>query len=258
MKKKLLPIAILIFFNGLLYADLPEYDTALKQYQAGKYEDSLKTIRTVFDANPNSMKLRMLAAANYIKQGNYGSARDHLIFCIQDHPQSYQPRLYLAAMYRKTGKTQAALRVAKGALAKTGDSVHVRLEIAAIYLAIKKPVLARAHLARALVLSPQNFNVIFMDGLTYMQEGNLENAEFRFRNALSLPVPGKKLLSDLYVNLGVILESKADQLKLQDKKKESILKYIDAQKYYQKANNTLPGNNYIAQKIKALDKKMDE
>ena len=242
---------------GRIHAEIPEYSEALKKYQAGQYEESLNLIRSVFDANRKSQRLRMLAAANYLAQGNIQSAKDHLLFCIQDHPKSAAPRALLASLYRQQGNPQKSLKIAAQAIRQTGDSPGLRLELASSYLALRNYKAAHAHLARAVALDPESFHAIYIDGLVYLAEGNLDNAEFRFRNALELPVPGKSTLAALYSNLGYVIEKKADRTKAEGKTNRAMLSYSEARRLYKQALEILPAYKKAASHLKRVEDKLE-
>lgn len=235
MKKIALIIFIALCWNASLVAEIPQYNTALKQYQSGKYEESLNTIRSVFDEHRASLDLRLLAAANYLAQGNIKSAQDHLHRGIKDHPKRIEPRAMLAALLRKTGKAGKALAVGRRAIKETGDHIAIRLELASAYIQMGSYKNAQNHLAQARRLEPKNFHATYLDGLAYLRQGSLDNAEFRLRAALTLKPSSDTVLANLYNNLGYTLEKKGNLSKGSGDSAQARVRYTESKKYYKLA-----------------------
>lgn len=236
MKNIILALVVsLLIAGGLSAEEIPEYKTALSQYQQNKFEDSLNTIRSVFDNHRNSLDLRLLAAANYMAQGNYQSARDHLERAIKDHPKKIQPRALLSALHRKEGKANRALQVGRRAIRDVGDGIEIRLELASAYLQMSSFINAQNHLARARELDNKNFDATYLDGLAYLRQGKLENAEFRFRIALTLKPSSNIALANLYNNLGYTLEKIGDQDRIGGDAAGAKGRYTEAKKFYKLA-----------------------
>ncbi|MCB1174488.1 MAG: tetratricopeptide repeat protein [Leptospiraceae bacterium] len=237
-------------------AEIPEYASALEKYKAGQYEESLNIIRSVFDANRQSMELRMLAAANYMEQGNYASAREHLNYCITDHPREWQPRVLLSALQRRQQQYAGAVQVARRAIQLTSDKLELRLEIAAALLESRNPKAAQPHLARALELDPSSFHAQYLDGLTWLMLGNNENAELRFRSAMELPVPGKSALANLYANLAYAMEQQITPALMQNRKNHAVLRLEEASQYCQKALALAPEHVIANQNLKRIQARL--
>lgn len=78
-----------------------------------------------------------------------------------------------------------------------------------------------------------------LDGLNFLKEGKLENAEFRLQQALHLKPESRAALARTYNNLGLCYELRARRLPVeQAESARRLLK--EAQRYYQYALQTLP------------------
>lgn len=199
-------LAILIFSAGNLHAEeLPRYNEAVQLFQQGKYEQSLEAIRSVFDDHKSSYEFRVLAAANYLEQGDYASAASHLRYCMKDHPGRAEPHALLAAVFRRSGQPAKSLAHIRDNIGKHPDSVQIRWEAALAYIALDRVEPARIHVSKILSVDPNHFRALYLDGVLYLKAGDLENAEFRLRNAARIGTSDKRLQFGLLNNLGLTL-----------------------------------------------------
>lgn len=215
----------------------PHYEEALLQYHKGRYEDSLETIRSVFDNYRTSRELRMLAAANYIHLNNYSSAEAHLTTALRDHPASHEIYAMLASMYRTQGDYNKSVKMVQKAVDGDADNVGYNLEKVRILYLMKKYDDARGVLERILSAHADSSEAVYLDGLIFMRQGRWDNAVFRFRQALKLiRNPGHvNFLADLYNNLGFSQEKSADAMKASGNEKRAKRLYRDAMDSYKNA-----------------------
>ena len=232
--------ALLVFvaFTAIIGEDLPRYKEATELFQQGKYEASLDAIRSVFDDYKSSYEFRMLAAADYLEKGEFDNAVSHLQYCMKDHPDRAEPHALLAAVYRKAGNPGKALNHIRNVLKRFPDSVPLRMETALAYAALGNAGAARTHIQKVLSINPNHFGAIYLDGLLYLKAGDLENAEFRLRNAARLGTPDPQLKFALLNNLGLTLSLLAERSDGQ--RKESYLSR--ARQYLQQAAQINPGH----------------
>ncbi len=202
---------VLLLPQSLLGEFSPEYREAVKLYAVARYRDSLEKIRLVFDRSPNSLELRLLAAANYKMLKEYNLARAHIAMALKEHPQRLEPYALKAALQRRQGRYWSAISTAQKGVQVFGEKAPLRLEIASAYYSMNRFVRARLHLQKVLELEPHNFYATYLDGLIFLKQGRYELAEFRLRNALELEIEEAEDLADLYNNLGVVLERRAWQ-----------------------------------------------
>lgn len=227
-------LAIAIVFvsasTPALFAAPPEYAEAVKLYRAGQYEQSLELIRSVFDAYKGSLELRMLAAANYHRQGNLDSAMAHMLYAMKEHPDQPGPALYMAMLQREKGATAKALEMLRRTAGRFPDESWVRYELAATFLEQKKFADARRQVEAIIAKNPNFFPAIYLDGLIYMLEGSYETADFRFKNALRIKMTDKEWTKRLYNNLGIVNERLAEANPAQKEEKLNL-----ARQYYRRA-----------------------
>ena len=235
-------------------AEAPEgYDQALSSFRSGRYEESLQTIRGVFDNNRSSMHLRLLAAANYAALGYYDSAVAHMQCAMKDHPNRAEPGAMLAGIFRRQGRTDQAIRIAQTGLRQAGDNLDLRLELAAAYYAANRLTEARAQLERALALDAQNFHAIYLDGMIFLRQARYDNARFRFMNALNLEQLPRADLVGLYVNMGFALERLGDAALEEGQRGQAVSQWREAVRYYQYALRLDPQNGQARENLNRVE-----
>lgn len=233
--KKLL-IVLLLAAGGQLSAEFPaRYEEALALYEKGDYEKSLEVVRAIFDANKNSYEVRMLAAANHARTGNINNAIAHLQYVVQDHPDKMDGRLFLASLYRKTGRAGYGAEILRPALVKDPENQAFLLEMARLLYHSGQLPAARKITERLIQKDRNHFDAVTLDGLIFLRQGNFENADFRFRHAMTLQAPDARAAGELYNNAGVAAEKGGDVLLAQGKKKEAQARYAEASGLFEKA-----------------------
>lgn len=225
-------LAIFTFSSSTVFALAPRYDEALKLFHSGKYTESLDVIRAVFDDNRGAVELRLLAAQNYMHLGEYENAIAHMTYCLKENPEQLECYATLSAIYRSEKRYDNAVKIARAGLAKVGDQIPLRLELAGAYYATGNYAASRAHLDKVLQTDPNNFTAIYMDGLIFLKQDKFANAEFRLRHALDLKPKTSLDLLHLYVNLGFAIEREGDRLVGGGERAEGIRRYSEASRFY--------------------------
>ena len=204
------PLILFLFFAAPLFAELPpRYGEALKAYDAGKYEESLEIIRSVFDDYKSSYEFRMLAAADYYHLGNLNSAMAHLDYARKDHPERVDLRLMTAGILRSSGLFTKALEVLKEPGVPVAETRPLQMEEARIHY-VRKNYAGAARVAREILAAdPNYFDAVVLEGLLFIQEKKWDAAEFRFRHALRLPHRAGRERAMILNNLGFVLEKEA-------------------------------------------------
>jgi len=238
--------------GGLSAKKPPRYDEALKLYARGKYNESLEVIRKVITVQYRPYAMRMLAAANYSKLNKHQNAIEHMLWCIKENPGRAEPRIFLVGLLRKTGHHRRALSYAAGSMARHGENVHLRLEMARANYLLGRHREARRHLDILMRKDRKNSDAVFLDGLIFLRQGNFDIAEFRFRHALSLKPKNRIVLADLYNNLGFALEKKGDASS--DAKRAGSYR-VEAEKMYRYSILVRPNHPLARQNLARLMQK---
>jgi len=212
-----------------------EYDEAVKQYQNGRYEESLQTIRSVFDDNKGVLELRMLAARNYEKMGNLDSALSHMLYATKEHPDAAAPAIYMAKLQHAKGADGRALDILRRTAGRFANDPWARYELAAFFFEQKKYGEARQQVEAVMAKNPNFFQAVYLDGLIYLVEGSLETAEFRFNNAARIKMTGQSWNKRLFNNLGLVNEKLADRADTAGNPALAKEKRNLAKDYYKKA-----------------------
>ena len=221
-------------------ADLPAgYAAAAKAYRAGRFAESLETIRKSVSASYMPYEMRMLAAATYVKLGKPANAVAHLQLCIKEHPKRSEPRLALTGVYRGMGRFAEAIVVAKRAMVEAPDRNRARLELARAYYGAAQFERSREQVAAILKEQPKHAESVMLDGLNLLRQGKLENAEFRLQQALHLKPDSRADLAATYNNLGLCYEVRARRLP-KDQAKAAREYFDEAVRYYRYALETIP------------------
>ncbi len=246
--------AAVFFCSAITSQSPPKYREALELYNSGDFQKSLDIIRSIFAENSNSYELRMLAAADYSRLGNYESALQHLQYCMKDHPDRVEPKIFISGVMRKSGRLLESIRIARLGLAQHGENLPLRLELARSLYKVGQYVPARQMLDRILIADPKNFDAFYLDGLIYLRQGNYETAEFRLRNAVQYRPSDRNQLKDLYNNLGVALEKNGDRILSQGNKQQAMAVYNDAKSQYETARDS--GSDTAVKNLERLSQKM--
>ncbi|MBX7057295.1 MAG: tetratricopeptide repeat protein [Leptospirales bacterium] len=223
-----------VLVSALIAQSAPRYDEALNNYRAGKYEDALAVIRSVFDSNRNSTELRTLAGASYLAQGQTDPALAHARYCINANPQSISCRILKVRVLRRSDPVEAA-HSAEGAIRETGENAALRLEAAAAYFVAGRLDLARRHLEKVIAANQKNFAALYLDGLIFLKQMRYEEAEFRLRNALNAAPPTRADAVRTLVNLGAAVENQAMALRSAAKSAEAAGRFREAGDLYRRA-----------------------
>ncbi len=235
---------------------LPGYTDALSLYSSGKFNDSLEKVREIFATHSGAYELRLLAAANYNKLGDFNSAVAHLNYSIQDYPARYEPRLILAGILRKQKLYSRAIYMARSALPLTNDKLPLQMEVArSFYLARNYPA-AQKTVDDIIALDVNYFEAIYMDGLLYLRKNKFESAEFRLKQALQYAPINSPVRDDLMNNLGYSIEQNAIvALKNGDAQKATAM-FQEAVKYYKDALRLNKNNARASFNLKRVEKRI--
>lgn len=249
--------AIAVFLSAPLFADPPEgYNQAIEHYNAGRFDKSLEVIRGIFEANKNSYEVRMLAAANHANLRNYDAAIQHMQYCIKDHPEKVEAKVLFASILRKSGHFYDAIRVARSVLDAGTENLPLRMELARSLYRVGQYAPARQQVEKILQSQSNNYDAIALDGLIFLRQGNLENAEFRLSNALTLTPGDNPDRQHILNNLGFVLEKTGDRYLAQGDKQHSVASYREAQKRYNEAKNAGPVLELINRNLERIAQKL--
>lgn len=247
IKSFLIIFIYISFINRILGAYPPNYDIALKLFQERKYEESLNKIREVFDNYKNSLEFRLLAASNYIELNNLENAMAHLKYANRDHPNSYEVYILMSEIFNKMNQFDNSIRILMNAsqnFKETNQRKLVSLQLAKTYYLLKDYSLARKNLETLIAQYPDFDFAIYLDGLIYLNQNNIEFAELRFRSLLSLKKLNPEIQKRTYNNLGVIYLQYSSQYPRESIKYKENLKI--AKHYFDKALKLDP--NYLVAK----------
>lgn len=115
---------------------------------------------------------------------------------------------YLIAMYSQEGKTDQALTLLDGALAKDPKNTKLLLTKANTFLKLKKMDMYKATVAKVLELDPNNAELTFNIGVSEDQLGNQAKAREYYEKAIALDPE----YADAYNNIAAIILSKDQTL----------------------------------------------
>ncbi len=200
-------IIYIISINNILAAYPPNYEVALKLFKEKKYEESLTKIREVFDSYRKSLEFRLLAASNYIELNNLENAMAHLKYAKQDHPNSYEVNILMSEIFNRLNQYENSIKILNQASQNIIDINQKKIiffQLAKTYYLLKNYNLARKNLETLIAQYPDFDSAIYLDGLIYLNQNNLEFAEIRFRSLLSLKKLDLEIQKKTYNNLGVI------------------------------------------------------
>jgi len=218
------------------------YTEALALYGQGKYEDSLAKVRNIFDANRNSLHVRMLAAANHSRLGRPQDAITHLQYAIKDHPESAPAVAMLAAIYRRQGNLGDAQALIGRAIGLDGKNLDYRIESARIYYKSGNFAAARRVVGEILAQQSTHQEALALEGLILLQLGDSETAAFRLRHALMQKGGSKVFVSDIYNNMAVALRKSAEGLQKAGNPGEAAARRTEAVEMLARALELNPNN----------------
>lgn len=222
------------------------YQKALDSYQQRNYDQSLDHIRHVIKSDMTNYRLRMLAAHNHWRLGNYVPAEQHFRTAIAS--DNLQPGAYidLSLFYLQRGDLRKSLRTAlsgKKTLEEANRPVPARLYnvLARVSLLLSRPQDALEYATSAKAAYEKNqigvkdqLEAIILEGRAHMLMGKYEEAELSISWGLDIR-PDSAYIENL---LGFLYETWAT--KATDTKKAQLRS--QAAERYRKvlARNDLP------------------
>ena len=94
-----------------------QYQSAVAQYEAGKYSEAAAQLETLLPHAPDSFAIRELMGLAYASLGQDSKALDHLQAAVRIKPDSAEARTNLAATLSHAGKAELAGEQFRKALA---------------------------------------------------------------------------------------------------------------------------------------------
>lgn len=236
LRSTLLCLGLIFVITITVGAQVPEgYTEALETYKKRDYNASLAKVREVFEANSGSTEIRLMAAANHFRLGNFDDSLAHLRLCIKANPARIECYALLSGVFRVSNRFEEAIRFSRDGVTKFPNNVVLRYEYAISLYKAGKYAEAKAQVGRILSLQPTSFEGVYLDGLIALRQNSYEAATFRFRQASQIGTSNKAMLSDLYNNMGYSYERQGDAAEAAKDISNATRFYSEAREHYEKA-----------------------
>ena len=178
-----------------------QYQSAVAQYEAGKYAESAAQLEALLPHAPNSFEIHELLGVVYASLSEDAKAIPHLELAVRLRPDSSEARTSLAATLNHAGKgTQAGeqFRKAQELAPENFDTNH---NLGEFYVQSGKLVDARPFLERAQQISPSSYDNGYDLAMADYLTGHLADARQVIQSLLE-----KKNTGELHDLLGQIEE----------------------------------------------------
>lgn len=169
----------------------------------------------------------------------------------------------LATIYKEEDKIDEAKAVLQQGIDKFPNDANILFAKINILLVEEKYDEVIASLGSAIALDPENYTLYFVQGQSYEQMGDIENARVGYLKALEIKPDYTDALYNmgaLYFNKGVEITMRANDLPFEKEeeyeklKAEALVEYLAAEPYFEKAFELLPDDENLAKSLKQIYK----
>lgn len=169
----------------------------------------------------------------------------------------------LATIYKEEDKIDEAKAVLQQGIDKFPNDANILFAKINILLVEEKYDEVIASLGSAITLDPENYTLYFVQGQSYEQMGDIENARVGYLKALEINPDYTDALYNmgaLYFNKGVEITMRANDLPFEKEeeyeklKAEALVEYLAAEPYFEKAFELLPDDENLAKSLKQIYK----
>lgn len=169
----------------------------------------------------------------------------------------------LATIYKEEDKIDEAKAVLQQGIDKFPNDANILFAKINILLVEEKYDEVIASLGSAITLDPENYTLYFVQGQSYEQMGDIENARVGYLKALEINPDYTDALYNmgaLYFNKGVEITMRANDLPFEKEeeyeklKAEALVEYLAAEPYFEKAFELLPDDENLEKSLKQIYK----
>lgn len=238
------------------------YARGLDHYNEKEYPEAYKEFREAIAVNNAIQHVDTLAVYASAMSAFSGEMYDEAIenyenLIVMDYNNS---GIYgdLANIYKTTENLVRAKEVLEMGIEKYPNDANIVFAKINILLSEEKYEEVVSYLESAIKLAPENYTLYFVQGQSYEQMGDLENARLGYEKALEVNPEYSDALYNmgaLYYNKGVELSVKANDLpydaeeEFKKIKDEAAKEFLVAQPYFEKALEIMPGDEGLTKSL---------
>jgi len=178
-----------------------QYQTAVAQYEAGKYKESAAQLEDLLPHAPNSYEIHELLGVVYASLSEDAKAITHLELAVRLKPDSSEARTSLAATLNHAGKSNEAGEQFRKAQALAPEDFDTNHNLGEFYVQSGKLGDARPFLERAQRINPSSYDNSYDLAMADYLSGQLAEARQAVQSLLE-----KKNTGELHNLLGQIEE----------------------------------------------------
>jgi tetratricopeptide (TPR) repeat protein len=153
-----------------------QYQSAVAQYEAGKYSEAAAQLETLLPHAPDSFAIRELMGLAYASLGQDSKALDHLQAAVRIKPDSAEARTNLAATLSHAGKAELAGEQFRKALALEPENFDANHNLGEFYIQTGKISDALPLLEHAQHIDASSYDNGYDLALAYFLTGRLADA----------------------------------------------------------------------------------
>jgi tetratricopeptide (TPR) repeat protein len=172
---------------------------------------ALAEINSAIRNNPNDPDNYARRAKYHQDNGNYGDAIIDIAQAMKLDSVNLGYHHLLADIYLHSAKSQYAIGTMERAAMLFPDSINTLLKLAELQLIVKQYDRMSSTLRQVLTLQPQNTDALYLLGLMYREQGDLERAIQSFQTIVELDSED----AEAWTMLGNLLDMKGDPAALQ-------------------------------------------
>lgn len=168
-----------------------QFDSALSEYNAGKYADAALLLEQLIARTPNNFQVQELLGMDYAAMSQDAKAVDHLGIAVRLQPTSGAARTNLATSLSRLGRTEAAGEQFRKALALEPDEYEPNHNLGEFYIQAGKIADGRPLLARAQQIKPSAYDNGYDLAMADLLTGELADARQTVQRLLQLKDTGE-------------------------------------------------------------------
>lgn len=247
------------YARGLAHYNANEYPAAYKEF-----EEAIAVNKSINSVDTLAVYASSMSAFSGEMYPEAITGYESLITMEYDNSGIYGD---LANIYKSTENLERAKEVLEMGIQKYPNDANIVFAKINILLTEEKYEEVVAYLESAIQLAPENYTLYFVQGQSYEQMGDLENARLGYEKALEVNPEYSDALYNmgaLYYNKGVELSVKANDLpydaeeEFKALKEEASKEFLIAQPYFEKALEIMPGDEGLVKSLMQIYNSTDQ
>jgi len=196
-------VVCILLFPALNVWAVSGYEAAVAYFKKQQWQEVIEEIRKHHEAGQNSYESHALCGFAYSKLGNFESASSHFLQAIKWKPDDPRVRADLIRLHLNHNKLKSGFDLAVSALEKFPEDSEIQFLYATALFLRGKPKTALLRVEKLKAESPDNAELLNLEGKIYYTLGNYEKSELSLKWATVL----KRDSPSIWNNLALVQEN---------------------------------------------------